>query len=105
MPEHHHTSLLSAVPVDTGDVVGKNKMSNISFLTALFTASLEVSTFRYLAQTNYQQRDIRLFVQQNSHQLGIVAHHIHLCFQAKMSGESQLAPHPRFWAQTVSLTY
>ncbi len=27
------------------------KMSNISFLTTLFTASLEVSTFRYLAQT------------------------------------------------------
>ena len=27
------------------------KMSNISFLTALLTASLEVSTFRYLAQT------------------------------------------------------
>ncbi len=30
-----------------------------------------------------------------SHQLGFVAHHIHLCFQARMSDESQLAPPPR----------
>ncbi len=44
---------------------------------------------------NYQQRDLRLFFEQNSHQLGFVAHHIHLCFQARMSDESQLAPHPR----------
>ncbi len=28
-----------------------------------------------------------------THQLGFVAHHIHLCFQARMSDESQLAPH------------
>jgi len=41
---------------------------------------------------NYQQRDLRLFFEQNSHQLGFVAHHIHLCFQARMPGESQLAP-------------
>ncbi len=44
---------------------------------------------------NYQQRDIRLFFEQNSHQLGFVAHQIHLCFQARMSDEPQLAPHPR----------
>ncbi len=46
---------------------------------------------------NYQQRDIliRLSVEQNSHHLGFVAHHIHLCFQARMSDESHLAPHPR----------
>ena len=44
---------------------------------------------------NYQQRVIRLFFEQNSHQLGFVAHHIHLCFQAWMSDESLLAPHPR----------
>jgi len=25
----------------------------------------------------------------------LFAHHIHLCFQARMSDESQLAPHPR----------
>ncbi len=37
---------------------------------------------------------LRLFLQ-HSHQLGFVAHHIHLCFQARMSDESQLAPHPR----------
>jgi hypothetical protein len=28
-------------------------------------------------------------------QLVMVAHHMHLCFQARMSDESQLAPHPR----------
>ena len=44
---------------------------------------------------NYQQRDIRLLFEQNSHQLGFVAHHIHLCFQARMSDESLLAAHPR----------
>ena len=44
--------------------------------------------------SNYQQQDIRLFFEQNSHQLGFVAHHIHLCFQARMSDESLLA-HPR----------
>ena len=35
------------------------------------------------------------FLDQNSHQPGFVAHHIHLCFQARMSDESLLAPHPR----------
>ena len=65
-------------------------MSDIFFLTALFTASLEVST---LFGPNYQQRDIRLFSEQNSHQLDFVAHHIQLCFQARMSDESLLAPH------------
>ncbi len=44
---------------------------------------------------NYQQRDIRFFFEQNSHQVAHVAHHIHLCFQARMSDESLLAPHPR----------
>ena len=44
---------------------------------------------------NYQQRNIRLFFEQNAHQLDFVAHHIHLCFQARMSDESHLAPHPR----------
>ena len=33
---------------------------------------------------DYQQWDIRLFFEQNSH--------IHLCFQARISDESQLAP-------------
>ena len=28
-------------------------------------------------------------------QLGFVAHRVHLCSQARMSDESQLAPHPR----------
>jgi len=31
---------------------------------------------------NYQQRDLRLFFEQNSHQLGFVAHHIHLCLMS-----------------------
>ena len=38
---------------------------------------------------------IHLLYLQKSHQLGFVAHHIHLCFQARMSDESQLAPHHR----------
>ncbi len=38
---------------------------------------------------------IHLWYLQNSHQLGFVAHHIHLCFQDRMSDASQLAPHPR----------
>ena len=37
---------------------------------------------------NYQQRDFRLVFEQNSHQLGVDAHHIHLCFQARMSDQS-----------------
>ena len=41
---------------------------------------------------NYQQWDLRLFFEQNSHQVDFVAHHIHLCFQARTSDESQLAP-------------
>ena len=44
---------------------------------------------------NYQQRDLRRFFKQNSHQLGCVAHQIHLCIQGTMSDESKLAPHPR----------
>ena len=44
---------------------------------------------------NYQQRDIGLSFEQNARQLGFVTHHIHLCFQARMSNESHLAPHPR----------
>ena len=48
-----------------------------------------------LSGANYQQRDIRLFLEQNSHQLDSVAHHIHLCCQARISDESLLAPHPR----------
>ena len=52
---------------------------------------------------NYQQRDLRVFFEQNSHQLGFVAHHIRLCFQARMSDESQLAPHPAHFASLVDL--
>ena len=43
----------------------------------------------------YQQRDIRLFFEQNSHQLGVVAHRVYLCFQARRSDESPLTPHHR----------
>ena len=32
---------------------------------------------------------------QNSHQLGCIAHHIHLCFRARVSDESQLGSTPQ----------
>ena len=46
---------------------------------------------------NYQQRDIGLLFEQilNADRFDFMAHHIHLCFQARMSIESHLAPHPR----------
>ena len=69
------------------------KMSNISFLTALFTASLEVSISRYLAQTT--NNETLIFFSSRTPTSLIVAHHIYLCFQARMSDESQLAPHTR----------
>ena len=44
-------------------------------------------------------RDIRQFLEQNSGQLGLGAHHIDLCFRARkehsQSDESPLAPYPR----------
>ncbi len=70
------------------------KTSNISFFDCPFYSIIRGQHFS-LFGPNYQQRDLRLFFEQNSHQLGFVAHHIHLCFQARMSDESQLAPHPR----------
>ncbi|DBA66314.1 TPA: hypothetical protein ACH3X2_002563 [Trebouxia sp. C0005] len=36
----------------------------------------------------------RLFLERNADQMSLVAHYIHLCFQARMSDESHLAPHP-----------
>ena len=49
-------------------------------------------SFCYLVQTT-NNKTLGSF--KNSHQLGFVAHHIHLCFQARVSDESLLAPHPR----------
>ena len=43
----------------------------------------------------YQQQDLERFFKQSPHRLGFVAHLIHLCFQARMSDASQLAPQPR----------
>lgn len=40
---------------------------------------------------HYQQRDMKLFLEQNSHQLGFVAHNMYLCFQARISDGSHLA--------------
>ena len=37
---------------------------------------------------------IRLFLERNAAQMSCVAQYIHLCFQARMSDESHLAPHP-----------
>ena len=52
------------------------------------------STYCVLACVG-QQRGIRLSIKQNFPHFGSVAHHTHLCFQARMSDESKLAPHPR----------
>ena len=40
------------------------------------------------------QGSIRLFLERNADQIPLVAHYIHLCFQARMSDESHLAPQP-----------
>ena len=40
------------------------------------------------------QGSIRLFLERNADQTPLVAHYIHLCFQARMSDESHLAPQP-----------
>ena len=40
------------------------------------------------------QGSIRLFLEHNADQTHLVAHYIHLCFQARMSNESHLAPQP-----------
>ena len=41
-----------------------------------------------------EQGSIRLLLERNADQMGLVAHYIHLCFQTRMSDESHLAPHP-----------
>ena len=57
--------------------------------------TFRVSCFsEYVFGPNYQQQDVRLFSKQNSHQLGFVAHHMHLCFQTRVFDELQLAPQP-----------
>ena len=38
------------------------------------------------------QGSICLFLERNADQMPLVAHYIHLCFPARMSDESQLAP-------------
>ena len=40
------------------------------------------------------QGSIRLFLEHNADQTPLVAHYPHLCFQARMSDESHLAPQP-----------
>ena len=40
------------------------------------------------------QGSIRLVLERNADQIPLVAHYIHLCFQARMSDESHLAPQP-----------
>ena len=40
------------------------------------------------------QGSIRLFLERNVNQMSLVAHYIHLCFQARISDESYLAPYP-----------
>ncbi|KAA6424585.1 MAG: hypothetical protein FRX49_05794 [Trebouxia sp. A1-2] len=41
-----------------------------------------------------EQGSIRLFLERSADQMSLVAHYFHLCFQARMSDESHLAPHP-----------
>ncbi len=36
-----------------------------------------------------------LIFERNSHQLDFVAPHMHMCFQARMADESQMAPTPQ----------
>ena len=38
------------------------------------------------------QGSIRLFLERNADQMPLVTHYIHLCFHARMSDESHLAP-------------
>ena len=40
------------------------------------------------------QGSIRLFLERNADQMSSFAQYIHLCFQARMSDESHLAPQP-----------
>ena len=42
----------------------------------------------------FHQRDIPLLIDPNFDQLPLVARHIYLCFQARKSDESHLAPYP-----------
>ena len=61
-------------------------------MTAPFVVSSGGNTF--LCGPNYQQRDIRLFFEQNSHQLDLVAHGCGTTFTcaSRMSDESHPAP-------------
>ena len=78
-------------------------MSNFLYSTALLTVldSLGGNTFLCLVQNT--NSGTWLFFEQSQlspagfHQLqlGYVAHHFHLCFQARMSDEPHLAPRPR----------
>ncbi len=55
----------------------------------------QLSSFMSCAmRTVWNCTDNRLLLEQDSHQLDVLAHHIHLCFQASMSDESHMPPHP-----------
>ena len=51
------------------------------------------------------QGSIRLFLERNSDQMPLVAHYIHLCFQARMSNESHLAPQHGLEIPLIELQY
>ena len=40
------------------------------------------------------QGSIRFFLEENADQMSLIAQYIHLCFQARQSDESHLAPQP-----------
>ena len=53
------------------------------------------------------QGSVRLVLERNADQMSLVAHHIHMCFQARKSNESHLAHHPELQisVQTKQLAF
>ena len=77
-------------------------MSNTFCLIALFTASSGRNTLLYLVQST-NSRTFRLSFEQNAHQFGFVAHHIHLCFQATCGSTPQTVRHKMKKMKYVSM--
>ena len=47
------------------------------------------------------QGTIRLLLERNADQMSLVAHYIHLCFEARKSDESHLAPQPGLYLRFI----
>ena len=50
--------------------------------------------YSFLFGHDQLEGSIRLFLDRNADQMPRVARYFHLCFHARMSDESRLAPHP-----------